>query len=269
MDTLHTLAERLENLSAQQLHLTKEINTLRNEIAHLRQTEVKPATPAPKPAPMVTEKTPVVPKPQAKPIEKKEKSNFEKFIGENLISKVGIAITVIGVAIGAKYSIDHQLISPSLRIMLGYLFGFGLLGIAFYLRKKYVNFSAVLLSGSMAIMYFITYAAYNFYSLIPQAAAFALMFVFTVFTTLAALRYDRQMIAHIGMVGAYAIPLLLGSDSNDAPILFTYVSIINLGILALSFIKYWKSLFYVAFALTWQIYAVWYVDLDFPVKIVF
>jgi uncharacterized membrane protein len=272
------------------LHLSEEINALRNEIARLQQTEVKPAIPAPKPAcktmveipilpkpqvkpampaHVVTAETLIAPKPQAKPIEKKEKSNLEKFIGENLISKIGIAITVIGVAIGAKYSIDHQLISPSLRIVLGYLFGFGLFGTAFYLRKKYVNFSAVLLSGSMAIMYFITYAAYSFYLLIPQVAAFALMFVFTAFTTLAALRYDRQIIAHIGMIGAYAIPLLLGNDSSDAPILFTYVSIINLGILMLSFVKYWKSLFYVAFSLTWLIYAIWYVDLLFATKLVF
>ena len=38
------------------------------------------------------------------------KSDLEKFIGENLINKIGIAITIIGVAIGAKYSIDHDLI---------------------------------------------------------------------------------------------------------------------------------------------------------------
>ncbi|MDR0873774.1 MAG: DUF2339 domain-containing protein [Prevotellaceae bacterium] len=269
MDTLYTLAERLEHLSARQSHLTEEINALRSEIARLQRTEVKPA--APKPAPVVTVVTPPAPKPQ--PVKKKEKSDIEKFIGENLISKIGIIITVIGIAIGAKYSIDHQLISPTARIIIGYLFGIGLLGTAFYLRKKYVNFSAVLLSGSMAIMYFITFSAYEFYALIPQAAAFALMFVFTVFTALAALRYDRQVIAHIGMVGAYAVPLLLGNNSGDVLTLFIYVSIINLGILALSFIKYWKSLFYAAFALTWLIYVVWYVNVFdnayFTIKLVF
>ena len=40
------------------------------------------------------------------------KANLEKFIGENLISKIGIVILVIGVAIGAKYAIDKNLISP-------------------------------------------------------------------------------------------------------------------------------------------------------------
>src|ERR1035437_3775572 len=91
-------------------------------------------------------------------------SEIEKFIGENLINKIGIVITIIGVAIGAKYAIDHQLISPLTRILLSYLVGFVLLGFAIKLKKNYQNFSAVLMSGAMAIFYFITYAAYSFYA---------------------------------------------------------------------------------------------------------
>ncbi|MBL0314458.1 MAG: hypothetical protein IPP69_01320 [Flavobacteriales bacterium] len=43
---------------------------------------------------------------------KPKENNLEKFIGENLISKIGIAITIIGVAFGAKYAIDHGILSP-------------------------------------------------------------------------------------------------------------------------------------------------------------
>src|SRR5690606_23858363 len=79
------------------------------------------------------------------------KSDLEKFIGENLINKIGIAITILGVAIGTKYSIEHDLISPVTRILLGYVVGFALLGIGFRLKKKYSSYSAVLVSGSIAI----------------------------------------------------------------------------------------------------------------------
>ena len=188
----------------------------------------------------------------------KEKSDLEKFIGENLINKIGIAITVIGVAIGAKYAIDHELISPLTRIVLGYLVGLGLLGFAIKLKMKYENFSAVLLSGAMAIMYFITYSAYTFYDLIPQGPAFVLMVIFTAFTVLAAIIYNRQVIAHIGLVGAYAVPFLLSEDSGKVEILFSYMAIINTGILAIAFKKYWKPLYYSSFGLTWLMYFVWY-----------
>ncbi len=90
----------------------------------------------------------------------KQKSDLEKFIGGNLINKIGILITIIGVAIGAKYSIDNDLISPLTRIILGYLLGLGLLGFGIKLKEKYKSFSAVLVSGAMVIMYFITFATH-------------------------------------------------------------------------------------------------------------
>ena len=188
----------------------------------------------------------------------KVKSDLEKFIGENLINKIGIAITVIGVAIGAKYSIDHDLISPMARIILGYLIGASLLTIGLRLKKNYENYSAVLVSGSIAILYFITYFAYNLYGLMPQFAAFLLMLVFTAYGIYTSLNYDRQIIALIGMVGAYAVPFLLGDSSGSAVILFSYITLINIGILIISFWKYWKPILYVSFVITWLIYFSWY-----------
>jgi len=184
----------------------------------------------------------------------KIKANLEKFIGENLISVIGVVILIIGVGIGVKYAIEHQMISPLTRIILGYLVGVGLMVFAIKLKAKYEYFSAVLLSGSLAIMYFLTYAAYDFYDLIPKMLAFGLMLVFTVFTTFASLQYNRQVIAHIGFVGAYAVPFLLSDGSGNATMLFTYMAIINVGILTVSIKKYWKSLYYSAFAFTWLIY---------------
>jgi uncharacterized membrane protein len=187
-----------------------------------------------------------------------EKLNLEKFIGENLISLIGIIILTIGVAIGAKYAIDKNWITPLMRIVAGYMFGIGLVGLAVKLKSKYLNYSAVLLSGGMAIMYFITFFAYTFYALINQPTAFVLMLIFTVFTVVSALNYDRQVIAHIGLVGAYAIPFLLSNDSGNYAFLFTYIAILNIGILAISIKKYWKPLFYSSYIVTWLIFSGWY-----------
>ncbi len=187
------------------------------------------------------------------------KKNLEKFIGENLMNKIGIAITIIGLAIGTKYSIEHELISPLTRIIIGYLFSISLLVLGIRLRPKYENYSAVLVSGAMAAKYFITFSAYNYFNLIPQSVAFILMVIFTIFTVLAALSYNLQLIAHIGLVGAYAIPFLLSNDSGRVEILFSYITIINAGILFLSFKKYWKQLFYVSFILTWLIFFAWFI----------
>ena len=183
---------------------------------------------------------------------------LEAFIGENLINKVGIIVLIIGVAIGANYAVEHDLIGPGMRIGMGYGVGLILLGIAYWMRHKFKAMSAVFLSGATAIMYLVTYAAHSLFDIIPQLAAFALMVVFTAFTVWAALLYSKQIIAHVGMVGAYAIPFLLSDGSGNANVLFSYILIINCGILVVAIKRYWKLLYLTTFVFTWLIFFTWY-----------
>ncbi len=271
------LLEKLELLLKKQEGFNAEVNELKKDILKLRNSPLeevdtpieaiseenqpkeitaeieKPvdftASPIEKEGPIPAQKQAAIPK--------KGKSNIEKFIGENLINKIGILITIIGVVIGAKYSIENNLISPLTRIILGYALGLGLIGFGIKLKVKYTSYSAVLVSGALAIMYFITFAGYSFYELFPQVFAFGLMLLITVFGVVASLNYNKQIIAHIGLVGAYAVPFLLSNDSGNITILFSYIAIINLGILFISLKKYWKALYYVSFAFTWLSYLVW------------
>ena len=283
---INELEQRIGNLLYRQSVFYKEIKQLENELAELkRQSNFSSVsavntvkTPAEKPIERPTEapaekttETPVItapstPKPQfSLPTinRPKQPSDLEKIIGESWINKIGILIVIIGVAIGAKYSIENELISPLTRIILGYLVGIGLLGFGIKLKPKFEGYSAVLVSGSISIFYFITYFAYSFYNLIPQILAFAMMLIFTVFTVFAAIKYNRVVIAHIGLIGAYAVPFLLSSGSGRVDILFSYMLIINLGILFISIKRDWKTLHYSAFFFTWMIYGSWFANKSF------
>jgi len=200
-------------------------------------------------------------KPESNAQEKKSekiKTNLEEFIGGNLINKIGIIIIIIGVGIGVKYAIDHDLISPLMRIVLGYLAGVGLLAFAVRLKKEYLNFSAVLMSGSMAIFYFITYAAHSYFNLIPLWLTFTILVIFTILTILFSLQYNRQVIAHIGLIGAYAVPFIFKETSVQPNIFFSYMALINAGILVLAVLKSWKPLYYTSFLITWLIFFSWF-----------
>jgi len=186
------------------------------------------------------------------------KDDWESFIGGNLINKIGILITVVGIAIGAKYSIDKGWVTPLMRIILGYISGGTLLGFAFKLKPKYKTFSAVLLSGAIAVLYFITFFAYDEYQLLPQVLAFLLMTVTTAFAVFSALKYDEKIIAILGLVGSYAVPFLLSDGSGKVAVLFSYVTLVNIGILVVAYKKYWKLLYYLAFGFTWLIFLSWF-----------
>ncbi|MBO4530343.1 MAG: DUF2339 domain-containing protein [Paludibacteraceae bacterium] len=184
--------------------------------------------------------------------------DWEKFIGENLISKLGILILLIGVGIGGKYAIDHEMLSPAVRIILGTVFGLALQGVALKLKKEYKKFSAILSSGSSAILYFMTYFAYAFYDLIPRPLAFILMVLITAFSIFTAWWYDMEIVAIIGQVGAYIIPVILSDGSGSVLSLWTYIALINAGILVVSIRKYWQKLFAITFISTWLVVVISY-----------
>lgn len=187
----------------------------------------------------------------------KQPFSLEQFIGLKLLNLVGIIVLLIGIAIGVKFAIDKNLISPLLRIILAYVAGGALLLLSILLRKKYEAFSAILFSGAAATFYFTTYGAFEFYGFISRPIAFTFMVLLTFATTWVALRFNRQEIAILAFVGAYGIPFLVGGESGNVMALFSYLFIINSGILFVSFRKNWELLKYLSFAFTWIIFVSW------------
>src|SRR5688572_643763 len=160
--------------------------------------------------------------------------SLENFIGLKLIHFIGIIVLVIGLSIGVKYAIDQELISESMRIMLAYAAGALLFFLSIQTRKKYAGFSAILLSGAMASLYFTTYGAHVYYNMFGFASAFIIMIILTVYTVYQAISYNRQEIALLGLVGAYGIPFLISQNSDRADLFFLYISLINIAVVFLS-----------------------------------
>lgn len=186
-----------------------------------------------------------------------QKFSLENFIGLRLINFIGIIVLVIGLSIGVKYAIDRNLISEGMRIALAYLAGIILFALSLQSKKKYTLFSALLLSGGMASLYFTTYAAYVYYNMLSFPLAFIIMIALTIYTVYEAIRYNRQEIALLGLVGAYGIPFLISKNADRADLFFLYISLINLGVIYLSVKKIWKTVGIVAQIITWILFIGW------------
>lgn len=249
----------MEQLLQKQASFAKEIEALRQEIEQFKTPPVVPTprqVPPQKSIPPEYVQVTATPKP-ADPTPVNQ--NLEAYIGENLISKIGIVVLVLGVVIGIKYVIDHNLISPLIRVILGYLTGFSLLFLTSRLKHRYLEYSVALLSGAMCILYFTTFAAYWYYHLFPFAFSFGLMLVFVVFTVLAAMYFNRSFVALLGLVGAYVLPFLLDVHFTSTHLHFPYLALVNLGILSIAFSRNWKWLNVITFVWTWIIFGTWYV----------
>lgn len=267
-DKLQELTERLNQLIRQHKENRDEIVALRDELKALQAQQLstkKEQVHAPVLSAQESKPEPHIP-PQQKSVDPqpvpgpKPKRNLEAFVGGNLIAKLGIVILVLGLGYLVKYAIDNALLGPAMRVSMGFFSGVVLVGLAYWLKEKYRNYSGILLSGGLAILYFSAYSAYDFYELIPVGLAFGLMLIFTLFGVLMAYMYDVQAIGIFGLVGAYAVPPLLSDGTGEIQTMFAYMVVINLGVLSLAFRKDWRVMNFVAFVATWLIYAAWFAE---------
>ncbi len=193
-----------------------------------------------------------------KPQSKKPVIDWEKFIGENLINKIGIAILTIGIGIFVKFAIDNHWINEIGRVCIGFLAGGILLSTAHYLRHGYKAFSSVLVGGGIATLYFTIGIAFHEYQLINQTVAFVSMSVITLFAIALSLSYQRIELAVIALIGGFSTPFIVSTGEGNYVILFSYLLILNTGMLLLSYFKKWNLVFMVAYVFTIIIFAAWF-----------
>lgn len=183
--------------------------------------------------------------------------DIEKFIGENLINKIGIAVLVLGIGFFVKYAIDKDWIHESGRVLVGLFCGGLLIAIAHRLRNSYRSFSSVLVGGGLSVFYFTIAFAFHQYHLIGQTPAFIIMIVITAFAVLLSLLYDRMELAILATIGGFVTPFLVSTGQNNFVSLFTYLAILNTGLLTLAYFKKWNPLHLIAFGFTVLIYGGW------------
>jgi uncharacterized membrane protein len=189
--------------------------------------------------------------------------DLEKFIGENLISKIGIAILVLAIGFFVKYAIDNDWIGPVARVGVGMLCGGILIVIAHRMRNQYKAFSSVLVGGGLAVFYFTIALAYHQYQLFSQTSAFAIMLVVTAFSVLISLLYDRQELAIIALVGGFVTPFLVSNGRGNYVVLFSYLLILNTGLLVIAYNKIWRLLNILSFGFTALLFASWLLSLPY------
>ena len=202
------------------------------------------------------EKKKVVPQPVIKPfglVKEKKKIDYEKYIGENLFGKIGILVLVVGMGLFVKYAIDKNWINEVFRTVLGFVVGGGLLVLSQRLKNTYRTFSSLLAGGAFAIFYVTVAMAYHYYGLFSQTAAFVILVVLTVLMSLLSVVYNRRELAVIGLVGGFIAPFLVSNGMGNYLVLFTYLTILNVGMFGLSLYKKWGELPVIGFVATYVI----------------
>ncbi len=190
-------------------------------------------------------------------IPEKEERDYEKFIGENIANKIGIAVLVLGISFFIKYAIDKDWIHESGRVIIGLISGGILIGFAHYFRNQYRSFSSVLVGGGLSVFYFSIAFAFHQYHLISQTTAFISMVIISGLGVFLSLFYNRQELAILATIGGFITPFLVSTGQDNYSALFTYLCILNAGLMVLAWFKRWPAINSIALIFTTLIYGGW------------
>jgi uncharacterized membrane protein len=192
------------------------------------------------------------------PVPEAFQESLESKIGGNLLNKIGMAAIILGMAYFLKYAIDNEWIGEAGRVMVGVLTGLGFVAWGEWLHRKAMRgYAVTILGGGVAILYFSIFAAFSFYHLLDQIPALLLMVLITAATVVMSVRYDSKTIAIFATVGGFMTPALLSTGKDNQNGLFTYILLVDLGVLALAYFKNWRVLNLLAFFFTQLIFVGW------------
>jgi uncharacterized membrane protein len=212
-----------------------------------------PAAPAPLPL------TPTIPSPSRISSAVQSVPDLESRIGSHWLNRIGISAVLIGVSYFLKFAFDNNWIGPTGRVSIGVLAGIAIVIWSERFRSRgYRVFSYSLKAVGIGILYLSLYAAFQVYSLIPSGVAFLMMFAVTAAIAVMAWTQDAEILAAFALIGGFTTPLLLSTGQNREVALFFYVTILDVGALALVILKPWRRLLILSYVGTLLLYVGWY-----------
>src|SRR5258706_5441737 len=191
-------------------------------------------------------------------VREEKRRDLESLIGGRWFNWIGIIAVTFGVAFFLKFAFDKQWVGAGTRVSLSALLGIALLYVGERLRGRGLqSYAYVLSGGGILVLYLSDFAAYNFYHLIGQMPAFMLMAAITTTAVLMSVRLGALPVAILGLVGGFLTPVLLSTGVDNEVGLFTYVALLDAGVLAVAYFKRWRSLDFLSFAGTVAITLGW------------
>ncbi len=259
-DRLQQILKRLEQLEGrlnqfeQLFH--KHKHRAPEQAPSLEPQKVPPPKPVEKPIQVRLLKEEALPK---KPPPPGEAVSLELQIGARWLNRIGVMAIIIGVGFFLKYAFENRWIGEVGRIVLGLLAGLTMLVIGEWAqKKKYYWFGQGLTGCGIAIFYLCIFASFNFYHLISEVIALLLIIIVTVGAVAFSLRYNVMGIAILAVLGGFITPYLLETAPPKPVPVFTYILVIDLGVLAIAYFKRWRPLNIITFVLTVIAFWGWY-----------
>lgn len=184
------------------------------------------------------------------PVQKDWLTPVFDFLKQNALTIIGIFTLVLGIGYFVKYAIDKNWIGETARAGIGFCTGAGIIIIGHFLRKNYTAFASIITGGGIAVLYFTATIAFREYHLFTQNTAFVITALITAASIILSYYYKSEVLIIFSLIGGFSAPLMISTGQSNYPFLFIYLTLLNIGMLVVSFLQHWKSVGWTAYIFT-------------------
>ncbi|WP_137904194.1 DUF2339 domain-containing protein [Chryseobacterium sp. 2VB] len=184
------------------------------------------------------------------PVQKDWLAPVSDFLKQNALTIIGIFTLVLGIGYFVKYAIDKNWIGEAARAGIGFCTGAGIIITGHFLRKNYQAFSSIITGGGVAVLYFTATIAFREYHLFTQNTAFIITALITAASIILSYYYKSEVLIIFSLIGGFAAPFMISTGQSNYLFLFIYITLLNTGMLAASFLQHWKSVGWTAYIFT-------------------
>ena len=154
-------------------------------------------------------------------------------------------------------------LGPWARLAIGYFGGLALIELGWLSRRRSASwFVDGSIAAGLAILYLTTWAGLQRYEVIRFELAFALMVATTAFGMGLAIGRDSQLLATLSVLGGFLTPVVLQSGGSAGKPLgfFTYLAVLNAGLLTVATRNRWELQRWLCLIATWLLLMGWSIE---------
>ncbi|PID83143.1 hypothetical protein CSB11_02810 [Candidatus Campbellbacteria bacterium] len=199
----------------------------------------------------------------SKPKDLKPKKD-ENFFAEKVLPILGILTVLFGIGFFLSYAFEKNWIDQPTRVILGFVSGLAFIAVGKALLQKLGNYAVFLIGGGISILYLSAKFGLE-YKLYDNTFAFIVMIIITAVAYFVSYITNSKTLAFISTIGGFLTPLLVSSGNNDYFVLFSYITILLLGVLFVTYKKNWQSVLAFCFVSTAVWFTVTFFDVSFHI----
>jgi uncharacterized membrane protein len=152
---------------------------------------------------------------------------FERLFGGRVLAWIGGLATLLGVIFLMRSAVDSSWFTEEIRTLMAAFGSLLLLGIGVWLHEKKGHLEVARIAVAVAIpgLYATTVVATQAYDLISPVIGLEAAALIGVVGIFIAVRWSSMLVGSVGMLGALAAPMLVGTGTDGASIAFVALAL--------------------------------------------